>query len=521
LTLQRIEHADPTLTQSGRRIVLITGATGYVGGRLVSHLQNSGVIVRCMARNPLNLAGRVGPDVQLVRADVTNAATLEAALQGVDSAYYLVHALAATGDFESTELTGARNFAAAAKAAGVKRIIYLGGLGGTGSIASAHMRSRHAVGDVFRASGVPTLEFRASIIIGPGSLSFDLIRSLVRRLPVMVVPKWVRVKAQPIAIYDVLDYLVQALDIPMKESTVYEIGGQEKLSYLDLMKRYGEIARLRRLYINVPFLTPWLSSLWLNLVTPLFAKVGRKLIDSIRVASVVADDKALRDFTVHPMDVSQAIQRAQKEEDLAFVQTHWSDASSASTGISSYGGQRVGPRIVDSRMITVDTSPETVFQCIESIGGRHGWYYANWLWQLRGMLDRFIGGVGMQRGRRDPNHLRNGDVVDCWRVEFLERPKKLVLRAEMKVFGRAWLQFEVRKRELGTEIRQTAVYDPQGLFGLAYWYALYPVHEFVFRGMLYGIARAAGRDRPSRVNSGVVKVEPDHQSLPSTPRIEK
>ena len=504
------------MIQADRRIVLITGATGYVGGRLVSRLQNSSVIVRCMARNPLYLADRVGPDVQLVRADVTNAATLEAALQGVDSAYYLVHALAATGDFESTELIGARNFAAAAKAAGVKRIIYLGGLGGAGSAKSAHMRSRHAVGDVFRASGVPTLELRASIIIGPGSLSFDLIRSLVRRLPIMVVPKWVRVKAQPIAIYDVLDYLVQAVDIPMKESTVYEIGGREELSYLDLMKRYGEIAGIRRLYINVPFLTPWLSSLWLNLVTPLFAKVGRKLIDSIRVASVVTDDRALRDFAVRPMDVSEAIRRAQEEEDRAFVQTRWSDAFSASANTPSYGGQRLGSRIVDSRMIVVDAAPEKVFRSIERIGGSHGWYYANWLWQIRGFLDRLVGGVGMQRGRREPNHLRNGDVVDCWRVEALERPHRLLLRAEMKVFGRAWLQFEVRQRDFKTEIRQTAVYDPRGLSGLVYWYLLYPLHELIFRGMLYGIARDSGRESTSHGHSGVVKVEPEYESLPPT-----
>ncbi len=448
----------------------------------------------------------------MVQGDVTKPESLAAALDGVDTAFYLVHALATPRNFEAIELAGARNFALAARNEGVRRIVYLGGLGNDGGEESAHMRSRHAVGEILRASGVPTLEFRASVIIGPGSLSFDLIRSLVRRLPVMIVPKWVRVKAQPIAIDDILEYLVQAIDVPMTTSTIYEIGGQEQLSYLDLMKRYGEIMGLRRVYINVPFLTPWLSSLWLNLVTPLFARVGRKLIDSIRISSVVTDDKALRDFAVRPMDVREAIRRAQADEDRAFTETHWSDALSASTESARYGGRRFGSRIVDSRVTTVSAEPRAVFPLIERIGGVHGWYYADWLWQLRGLMDRLVGGVGMQRGRRDPNRLRLGDVVDCWRVEAIERPHRLLMRAEMKVFGRAWLQFEVRPRDTCTEIRQTAVYDPYGLLGIAYWYALYPLHEFVFRGMLKGIARAAGASLASR--SKVKKVTPDPESLP-------
>lgn len=450
--------------------------------------------------------------MQVVRGDVTDADSLATALEGVDTAFYLVHALANTRDFEAVESAGARNFAEAARAAGVRRIVYLGGLGDVGDEESAHMRSRHAVGEILRASGVPTLEFRASIIIGPGSLSFDLIRSLVRRLPVMIVPRWVRVKAQPIAIDDVLDYLLQAIDVPMTNSTVYEIGGQEQLSYLDLMKRYGEIVGLRRLYINVPFLTPWLSSLWLNLVTPLFAKVGRKLIDSIRVASVVTDDRTLADFAVRPMDVTEAIQRALAEEDRRFTETHWSDAFSSSADSSGYGGRRVGSRIVDSRATAVAAPPDEVFPYIERIGGMNGWYYANALWQLRGFLDRQIGGVGMQRGRRDPARLRPGDVVDGWRVDAIERPHRLLLRAEMKVFGRAWLQFEVRPRDAYTEIRQTAVYDPFGFPGLAYWYALYPLHELIFSGMLRGVAHAAGRQSPSRAK--ISRVRADKESLP-------
>ena len=502
-----------------QKTFLVTGATGYVGGRLVTRLEESASIVKCMARSPSYLSDCVGPDVEVVYGDVTEPVTLRAALEGVDTAFYLVHALASSGDFESTELNGARNFAAAAKDAGVKRIVYLGGLGDTETTTSAHMRSRQAVGEIFHSSGVFTVELRASVIIGPGSLSFELIRSLVRRLPIMVVPKWVRVKAQPIAIEDVLEYLVQAADIPASHSLVYEIGGSEQLSYLDLMKRYSEMTGLRRVYINVPFLTLWLSSLWLSLVTPLFAKIGRKLIDSIRIASVVVDQRALSDFTVRPMNVSQAIERALDEEDRAFRRTHWSDALSSSSEGSGDGGQRYGSRIVDSRVIAVNAEPDDVFRCIERIGGPNGWYFGDWLWQIRGFLDRMVGGVGMQRGRRDPVHLRRGDIVDCWRVEDLQRPAKLLLRAEMKVFGRAWLQFEVNEGDsLGTEIRQTAVYDPHGLTGIAYWYSLYPLHELVFAGMLRGIAHAASAERNSRSTAQSIKVIPNHQSLPPVDR---
>lgn len=494
--------------------ILVTGATGYVGGRLVSRLSASGHRVRCMARRPSYLTGRVADDIEVVHGDVTEPITLDAALRGVDVAYYLVHALAASGDFESTELQGAENFAAAAKKAGVKRIVYLGGLGSGGGDSSAHMRSRQAVGEILRESGVPTIEFRASIIIGAGSLSFELIRSLVRRLPVMVVPRWVRVKAQPIAISDVLDYLVEAVEIPLPESRVYEIGGAEQLSYLDVMKRYGELNGLNRIYFNVPFLSPWLSSLWLNLVTPLFAKVGRKLIDSIRIASVVNDDSALCDFRVRPMDVTAAITRAQDEEDRAFTETHWSDALSSAQSTPPYGGQRFGSRIVDSRVIHVDVDIDRAFASIESIGGERGWYYGDWLWNLRGFLDRMAGGVGMQRGRRHPTELRKGDIVDCWRVEAIERPVRLLLRAEMKVFGRAWLQFDVSGNEGRTEIRQTAVYDPHGLTGIAYWYALYPLHELVFRGMLRGIARESDSALPGDRRTRKLKVAADHTMLP-------
>jgi len=494
----------PSTESSG--LILVTGASGYVGGRLVTRLAADGHAVRCMARRPEQLAGRFGPNVALARGDVNDPASLREALAGVDTAYYLIHALGATGDLEAQERAGARNFAEAAEACGVRRIIYLGGLGDTGSSKSAHMRSRHAVGEILRASGVPTLEFRASVIIGAGSLSFELIRSLVRRLPVMLVPRWVRVKAQPIAIADVLEYLEQALALPGDASVIYEIGGAEQVSYLDLMKRYGDIAGLHRVYINVPFLTPGLSSLWLTLVTPIFAQVGRKLIDSISIASIVTSSEASRLFRVRPMGVDDAIRQALAEEDQDFVQTHWSDAVSTSLEPKSFGGVAVGSRIVDSRVASTSAPPPEAFAVIERIGGVNGWYYATWLWKLRGVLDRLMGGVGMNRGRRNPASLRVGDVLDCWRVESIERPNRLLLRAEMKVFGRAWLQFEVTPAEDGgSHIRQTALYDPHGLAGLCYWYSLYLLHEFVFNGMLRNIARAAETDTHRRAGIRAAK----------------
>ena len=501
-----------TNDDSSPRLVLVTGATGYVGGRLAKRLIERGNSLRCMARRPSQLVDRIGPGVEIVHGDTSEPLTLEPAMHGVHTAYYLIHALGSSGDFEHQELSGARNFAQAAKQAGVRKIIYLGGLGDSDVSNSAHMRSRYAVGELLRESGVPTIEFRASIIIGAGSLSFELIRSLVRRLPIMIVPRWVRVSAQPIAIEDVLEYLVQAFDRRFDQSEVFEIGGAEQLSYLDLMRKYAEIQGLRRVFINVPVLSPRLSSLWLSLITPLFARVGRKLIDSISIASIVRDQRALDVFDVQPCGVDTAIQKAFDEEDRAFVQTHWSDALSSTGPSPGFGGRHYGSRIVDSRVVTSSASAERAFEIIEQIGGKAGWYYADWLWSLRGFLDRMIGGVGMQRGRRDPNHVRVGDVVDCWRVEAIEPGSRLLLRAEMKVFGRAWLQFEVTPTESSTEIRQTAIYDPQGLAGLAYWYGSYLLHEFVFAGMLRGIAeRASGSpaSRPKRTEAGPLSLDDD------------
>lgn len=480
------------------QLILLTGATGYVGGRLLRVLESQGRPVRCLARDPQTLRSRVAPGIEIVAGDVLDADSINRAMQGASMCYYLVHSMAGRGDFGDQDRRAAGTFAQAAKQAGVRRIIYLGGLG-HGPDLSPHLASRQEVGRILGESGVPTLELRASIIIGSGSLSFEMIRSLVNRLPVMTTPRWVNTLAQPIAIEDVIDYLVAAADPAFAGSGVYEIGGPDRASYLDLMREFARQRGLKRLIIRVPVLTPRLSSLWLRLVTPLYARVGRQLIDSIRNETVVRDDRALREFNIRPRSLWEAIARALSNEDRDFAETRWSDALSSSERPERWGGVRFGPRLVDSRTTWVACPPETAFAPIRRIGGEAGWYYANWLWRIRGGLDTLVGGVGLRRGRRDPERVAPGEPLDFWRVEAFEPDRLLRLRAEMRVPGRAWLQFEVEPDRGGSTIRQTAMFDPGGLGGLAYWYSLWPVHSLVFAGMLERIARAA---RASEGNPG-------------------
>jgi uncharacterized protein YbjT (DUF2867 family) len=476
---------------ASKQRILVTGATGYVGGRLTRLLVQDGWSVRCLARQPERLGPRLPQGAEVVRGDLLDASSLPAAMHGVTTAYYLVHSMGATGDFERQDRLAADNFGAAAMAAGVQRIIYLGGLGEDAPALSVHLRSRHEVGERLRASRVPVVEFRASIIIGSGSLSFEMIRALVERLPIMITPRWVGVTAQPIAIEDVLSYLRQSASYEPGKSVIFEIGGPDRVSYGDLMREYARLRGLRRLMIPVPLLTPRLSSLWLGLVTPLFARVGRKLVDSIRHPTVVRDDSALRHFSVKPMSVREAMRRALCNEDASFAQTRWSDAMSAAGESRAWGGMRFGNRLLDSRTTHVAASPEMVFRTVQRIGGQRGWYYANWLWTLRGWLDLLVGGVGMRRGRRDPTQLEVGDALDCWRVEEIKASQRLRLIAEMKLPGRAWLDFEVDVENNGSRLRQTAMFDPVGLWGLAYWYGVWPLHQVVFAGMLRRIARRA------------------------------
>lgn len=432
----------------------------------------------------------MGPRTEVADGDVLEPGSLAPALEGVDAAYYLVHSMGSKGDFEEQDRRGAENFAAAARAAGVRRLVYLGGLGEDEDL-SRHLRSRQEVGRVLRDSGVPTLEFRASIVIGSGSFSYEMIRSLVERLPVMITPRWVRTPAQPIAVEDLLAYLEGALDVDLPASRVVGIGGADVVSYGGIMRAYARERGLRRVMIPVPVLSPRLSSLWLGLVTPVYARVGKKLVTSLVHPTVVRDEVAARLFPqIEPMGVEEAIGRALRNEDREFARTRWSDALSSGGRTGGWGGTSFRTRRVDSRVCAVPVRPERAFEPIRAIGGDTGWYHADALWTLRGFLDLLAGGVGVRRGRH-PERLAPGDALDFWRVEAIEPPELLRLRAEMKLPGRAWLQFEVEPAEGGSRIRQTAIFDPHGLAGLAYWYALYPVHAYVFRGMLRGIARAA------------------------------
>jgi uncharacterized protein YbjT (DUF2867 family) len=474
------------------RRVLLTGATGYVGGRLLAELERRGVAARCFVRRPEALRGRVAASTEIAVGDALDAPAVARALEGVDAAYYLIHSMGGA-DFAARDREAARIFASAAREASVKRIIYLGGLGEAAGGLSEHLQSRQETGEILRQSGVPVVELRASIVLGSGSLSFEMIRALVERLPIMICPRWVAVEAQPIAVEDVIAYLASALDLPAGAERVYEIGGPDRVTYGGLMREYARQRGLRRLLIPVPLLTPRLSSLWLGLVTPLYARVGRKLVDSMRNPTVVRDPAALAAFPVKPRGVREAIARALVNEDEALACTRWSDAVSSSGLTERYGGDRVGTRFVDSRRTVVAVQPGAAFAPIRRIGGDTGWYYGNFFWRLRGFLDLLAGGIGLRRGRRHPTELEKGDALDFWRVEAVEPDRLLRLRAEMKVPGRAWLQFETTPVPGGTEIRQTAIFDASGLAGLAYWYALYPLHRLVFAGMLRGVAARARR----------------------------
>ena len=473
--------------------ILVTGATGYVGGRLLAELERRGRSVRCFARNPEALRPRVAPSTELVRGDVLDSASVRAALSGVETAYYLVHSMGAAADFADLDRTAARTFGDAARDAGVRRIVYLGGLGDAGDDLSAHLRSRHETGDVLRESGVQVIEFRASIVIGSGSLSFEMVRALTERLPVMVCPRWVAIQAQPIAIEDVLSYLIEALNLPDGPSRTFEIGGPDVVSYGDIMREYARQRGLRRLMIPVPLLTPHLSSLWLALVTPLYARVGRKLIGSIRNATIVRDDQALEVFPVRPRGLREAIARAIDSTDSPAGANRWSDSRSAGVAIVARP-RGATSALRDERETLVNAPVSAAFAPIRRIGGDQGWYCANGLWRLRGWLDLLAGGVGMRRGRRDPEACVPGDPLDFWRVEAYEADHLLRLEAEMKLPGRAWLEFSVEPvTDRMTRIRQVARFEPSGWLGRLYWYSLLPMHAIIFSGMLRGIGiRAVG-----------------------------
>ena len=478
-----------------RQRVLVTGATGYVGGRLVPLLLERGYRVRVLARDRDRLEGRSWLDrVELVVGDVLDPATLPAALDGVDAAYYLIHSMGRSGNFGRRDLRAARHFAEAAVDQRVERIIYLGGLGKPGTELSEHLRSRHETGAALREAGVPVTEFRASILVGSGSVSFEMIRSLTERLPVMICPRWVYTRTQPIAIDDALTYLVAALDTPESQGQIIEIGGRDVLTYRDMMLTYARLRGLRRFIIPVPLLTPRLSSYWVHLVTPIPSTIAQPLIKGLSVEVVVTDDRARRLFPqITPMDYETAVARALASLEASDVETSWSDAL-----VSSQGDTRPfifttqDGMLIEQRQCEVDLPASVLYAEFAALGGRKGWLAFNWLWRLRGVADRLIGGVGFRRGRRHPTSLRVGDAIDFWRVEAVEPDRLVRLRAEMKVPGRAWLQFQAES--LGatrTRLIQTAFFAPKGLTGLLYWYLLYPIHGFIFSRLIHTLAEDA------------------------------
>lgn len=488
--------ADRRIFGKGRvSKILLLGATGYIGGRLVPRLLAAGHHVRCMARDPDKLAGRPWPGVEVVRGDVLDPDALRRAADGREVMYYLVHSMAAGENaFEERDRRGATNAAAAAAAAGLRRIVYLGGLGQRASGLSAHLRSRNEVGDVLRAGPVPVTEFRAAMVIGSGSLSFEMMHSLVNRLPVMTAPRWVATRSQPISVRDVLRYLVECLDVPESAGQVVDIGMPEALTYRDMMLRLARILGLRRWIVVVPVLTPRLSSLWMNLVTPVSAAIARPLIEGLRSDMLCENDLARRLFSFVPMGFDEAVALALARVSEHAVESRWSNAA-VGDGEPPEPLESQMQVVTDVRTLDVRAPAPCLFRAFSAIGGENGWYFADALWEIRGLLDKLVGGVGLRRGRRHPTELLPGDALDFWRVEESVPGERVRLRAEMKLPGRAWLEF--RAEPLGehrARFTQTARFYPRGLWGLLYWYGIFPLHVLVFGGLARGI-----RDRAERM----------------------
>ncbi|MFG2944040.1 SDR family oxidoreductase [Streptomyces adustus] len=482
---------------------LVTGATGYIGGRLVPELLDAGHRVRCLARSPERLRDHPwAGDTEVVRGDVTDAASVADALRDIDVAYYLVHALGSGKDFERTDREAARVFGEQARAAGVRRIVFLGALAPARvpeHELSPHLRSRAEVGRILLASGVPTTVLRAAVILGSGSASFEMLRYLTERLPVMVTPSWVHTRIQPVAVRDVLRVLVGSARMPADVCRAFDIGGPDVLTYREMMVRYAVVARLpRRLIVSVPMLSPGLSSHWVGLVTPVPAAIARPLTESLRHEVVCHERDIVRyvpDPPGHPIGFDEAVRLALRRVREAKVTTRWSSASvpgAPSDPLPTDPDWAGGSLYTDEREQPVEASCAALWRVIEGIGGENGWYSFPLAWAVRGWLDRLAGGVGLRRGRRDATRLRVGDSLDFWRVEEIQPGRLLRLRAEMRLPGLAWLEMYVDADGDGrTRYRQRALFHPRGLLGQAYWWSVSPFHAVVFGGMARNIARAA------------------------------
>jgi uncharacterized protein YbjT (DUF2867 family) len=487
--------------------VLVTGATGYIGGRLVPELLARGHEVRCAARTPAKLDGRTWRDqVEVAKVDVFDRDSLDAAAAGCDAVYFLVHSMDGADSFAERDRQAAANVRDACAAAGVSRIVYLGGLGRESDDLSEHLRSRHEVGRVLADGPVPVTELRAAIIIGSGSASFEMLRNLVDVLPIMTTPKWVGTRVQPIAVRDVLFYLCEVLEVPETAGRVIGIGGPDVMSYQELMQVYAEVSGLgRRVIVPVPVLTPGLSSLWIGLVTPLPTGLARPLVESLVNEVVLEDDTAERLMPHETIPFRDAVRLAlERIKDLDVATTWASAGGTGPAGGAAPSGEPEDPQdsdpawsggtvFTDRRVLRSEASPEELFAAVCAIGGERGYGDRRLLWNLRGLADKAVGGIGLRRGRRHPTELHVGEVVDFWRVEELEAPHLLRLRAEMKLPGEAWLEFRIREAEdgRGTVLEQLARFHPRGLSGRLYWAALQPFHASAFAPLARDLVRDA------------------------------
>lgn len=486
--------------------ILVTGATGYIGGRLIHPLLDAGYQVRVMTRNQSHLQGRSWLDsVEAMEGDVLDADSLSAVLEDVDVAFYLIHSMGGTDEFAERDQQASKNFATSATQRGVKQLIYLGGLGQPDDSLSEHLSSRQQVGDTLRKYHQGVTEFRAAMVVGSGSLSFEMVRNLTERLPIMIAPKWLYTRSQPIAISDVITYLLASINRPDCYGEIVEIGGSDILTYHEMILAYAKARNLRRLLIPVPLLTPRLSSYWVHMVTPVSAKLVRPLVEGLRNEMIVTQSTAQERFPdIHPVDFETALQIALSELEAYKVETSWTDSMAATWEQDEpYTFVEERGMLIERRTRKLDVPRADVFRAFTSLGGETGWLYLNFLWHIRGWMDRVVGGPGYRRGRPHRENLRIGDALDFWRVEAIEPNHLLLLRAEMKLPGKGWLQYEVTSDDEGqSKLIQTAYFAPKGLFGYVYWYAIFILHKLIFNGIIDQIVEQA------KANSQQTKTHP-------------